>query len=91
MISLIKIIDLLYAETYFEKYKTAEYELADNNYDQKRKIFLQKLDENLQKDFICLEDLRGQVELAREDELMQFVFDFCCGLFFELFLKPKQI
>lgn len=89
MISIIKIMDELYSETYFQKYRTAEYELARTNYDQKQKIFLQKLDADLQKEFNCLKDLYGQIEFARESELMQFVFDFCCNLFFCMF--PKNI
>ena len=89
MNSIISIINVLYAETYFAKYKTAEHEFASNNYDQKREMFLKRLDKDLHRDFVSLEDLRGQVEIAREDELLQFVFDFCCNLFFDMFLKQK--
>lgn len=90
MKQIIRIIDELYSETYYKKYYTAEHKLASNNYDQKREEYLNKIGEDLKNDFICLEDLRSQIEIAYEDELMQFVFDFCCNLFFDMFLNCKK-
>ena len=59
-------------------------------YDSKRSEFIKKLDNNVLKHFIMLEDLKGQVEIAQQDELMQFVFYFCCNLFAEMFFNDKK-
>ena len=89
MKSILKIMDEMYSETYYKKYYTEAHERASKDYDQKRADFLDKICDTLQNEFYCLEDSRCQVEIERETEIMQFVFDFCCNLFFEMFLKPK--
>lgn len=91
MKSIIEIMDYMYADTYYKNYTTKNYEITNGIYDQKRTEFFNKLSPNLQSEFIDLEEAHFQLNCISETQIMQFGFEFCCYLFYEMFLKPKKL